>query len=137
MVCEWGMSDRLGPIKYREPEEDVFLGREMANPQNHSQATAVVIDEEVRHIVDGCYKNAEELLEQRRNSIELVAKALMEHEVISGEELDALMKNGKIERRVPVKQVEPRFLPIVVAKPKQTETGSAGLGGASATPQPA
>ena len=134
MVCEWGMSDKLGPVKYAEDEEAVFLGREMGHRQAHSDATAIAIDEEVRQMVDQCYKEAEEILQARRNEIELIAKALMEHEVINGEDLDTLIKTGKLEKKTPVKQIVHRPLPKSQTKSKPEIDTS--LGGAP-TPQPA
>ncbi len=135
MVCEWGMSDRVGPIKYSEDGEDVFLGRDMASRQAHSEATAVAIDEEIRRMISECYKDAEELLSNRRDQIELIAKALMEHEVINGDELDTLLKTGKLERKVPVKNIVHRPLPKV--QPKATRPELDSPLGPSATPQPA
>jgi cell division protease FtsH len=112
MVCEWGMSDKLGPVKYQEDEETVFLGREITRTQNHSQETALLIDQEIRSIIDGCYVEARKELEAHRPDIELVAKALMEYEVIAGDELAALLKERKLpaERR-PLKQIVTRKLP--------------------------
>ena len=136
MVCEWGMSEKLGPIKYAEDEEAVFLGREMGSRQGHSDATAIAIDEEIRSIVDTCYKEADEILQSRRNDIELIAKALMEHEVINGEEIDTLLKTGKLEKKVPVKQIVHRPLPKAQVKTKQPEIDTS-IGGTSPTPQPA
>ncbi len=78
MVCEFGMSEKLGPIKYVEDEEAVFLGRDMGSRQSHSDATAIAIDDEVRGIIDFCYKEGERLLTEHRDDIELIAKALME-----------------------------------------------------------
>ncbi|MCY3022603.1 MAG: cell division protein FtsH, partial [Planctomycetota bacterium] len=135
MVCEWGMSERVGPIKYAEDDESVFLGRELGHRQVHSDATAIQIDEEVRRIVDQCYREAEEFLQQHRREIEIIAKALMEHEVINGEELDTLIKKGSLEKRTPAKRVVPRGLPTQVT-PSQPEVGPS-LGGSSPTPQPA
>jgi len=136
MVCEWGMSEKLGPIKYAEDDESVFLGRELGHRQAHSDATAIQIDEEVRRIVDQCYREGDELLQQHREQIETVAKALMEHEVLSGDELDTVMKTGKVGRRIPARQVATRLLPSAKKPiPKQDETGQA-LGN-SPSPQPA
>jgi len=95
------MSDRLGPIKYAEDEDAVFLGRELGHRQLHSPATAVAIDEEVRRIVDDCYRAAEQILRERSNEIELIAKALMEHEVVNGEELDTLLRLESWKRKRP------------------------------------
>jgi len=133
MVCEWGMSDKVGPIKYSEDSDDVFLGREMGSRRAHSDATAIAIDDEVRSIIEECYKQAFEILQQRRNDIELLAKALMEFEVINGAEIDTLIKTGKLEKKVPTRQIVHRPLPKVqITKPKEID-----MGGASPTPQPA
>ena len=134
MVCEFGMSEKLGPIKYVEDEEAVFLGRDMGNRQSHSGATAITIDEEVRSIVDFCYKEAERLLTEHRDDIELIAKALMEHEVISGDDIDSLIKIRKIEKKTPVKLVVHRPLPKAQSKSPYPTLDITGGGG---TPQPA
>lgn len=136
MVCEWGMSEKVGPIKYSEDDDAVFLGREMTHRQSHSDATSIAIDEEIRSIVDFCYREAGEILDQHRNDIELIAKALMEHEVINGEELDALLKTGKIEKKVPVKQIVHRPLPKVQSAVTLPERDSS-IGESTPTPQPA
>jgi len=136
MVCEWGMSEKLGPIKYAEDDDAVFLGRDMTHRQSHSDATAIAIDEEVRRIVDQCYKDADALLQQHRNEIELLAKALMEHEVINGEDIDTLIKTGKLEKKVPVKQIVHRPLPKVQPKPSKPEMNGP-IGGVTPSPQPA
>ncbi|MFH0937732.1 MAG: ATP-dependent zinc metalloprotease FtsH [Planctomycetota bacterium] len=137
MVCEWGMSEKLGPIKYGEHEEDVFLGREMASRQMHSDATAIAIDEEVRQIIDQCYRAADEILQQKRDEIELIAKTLMEHEVLNGEELKMLLTSGKLTKREPGKQVTPRPLPKAPSPLQQSELGTPSVGGAAPSPQPA
>ena len=134
MVCEWGMSEKLGPIKYVEDDEAVFLGRDMGNRQGHSDQTAIAIDEEVRGMVEFCYKEAERLLTEHRDAIELIAKALMEHEVISGDDIDSLIKIGKIEKKLPVKQVVHRPLPKIQSKSHYPQIDIGGNGG---TPAPA
>jgi cell division protease FtsH len=132
MVCEFGMSEKVGPIKFAEDEEAVFLGRDMGHQRPFSAATAIAIDEEVRQLIDASYKEAESILSGRRNDIEVIAKALMEYEVISGEDLDALIKGGKIERKLPVKTVVHRPLPKL-----QVKTPPFEIGPSDATPQPA
>ena len=128
MVCEWGMSDKLGPIKYQEDEETIFLGREITRTQNHSPETAVLIDQEVRKLVDGCYAEAKGVLASRKDDVELIARALMEYEVITGEELTVLLKEHKLPAdRKPLKQVGP-------LKPRQAEGAPAAKPGAEALP---
>jgi cell division protease FtsH len=135
MVCEWGMSEKLGPIKYAEDDDAVFLGREISHKQGHSDATAIAIDEEVRKIVDQCYHDAFEILQERRNDIEVIARALMEYEVINGEEVDTLMKTGKLDKKVPTKQIVHRPLPKSQSQSKPKP--EVEMGGSSPTPQPA
>ncbi|MGH7297016.1 MAG: ATP-dependent zinc metalloprotease FtsH, partial [Polyangiaceae bacterium] len=77
MVCEWGMSDEVGPINYREADDALFLGREGVRQRAMSDATAVLIDKEVKAILDACYKRAEKLLTKNRDKLELIAKGLL------------------------------------------------------------
>ncbi len=141
MVCEWGMSDKLGPIKYQDDEETVFLGREISKTTSHSGGTAEMIDSEIRRIVDESYKKAEVVLEAHRDDIELLAQALMEYEVVSGEELDILLKERKLpESRLPSHEVKPRPLPKQdpmsgKEEPKRDEGTS--FSGPTISPQPA
>ncbi|HYF51075.1 MAG TPA: ATP-dependent zinc metalloprotease FtsH [Planctomycetota bacterium] len=138
MVCEWGMSEKLGPIKYSEHDDDVFIGHEMAKGKPNSENTAVTIDSEIRNIIQTCYEDAREVLEAHRAEIELIAKALMEHEVLSGEEIDTLIKTGKLERKMPAKQVVHRPLPKSTPSVKKPEADAGpSLEGSSPSPQPA
>ena len=110
MVCEWGMSEGIGPINYSDGEETIFLGREVTRTQNHSEATAMRIDEDVRKIVDEAYRTAEKLLKKHRAAIERVARALMEKETLTGEEVAALIEN-RFRRSKEVSGAEPDTLP--------------------------
>ncbi|MCP4549893.1 MAG: ATP-dependent metallopeptidase FtsH/Yme1/Tma family protein [bacterium] len=96
MVTQWGMSDKLGPIAYGDNEETVFLGRSITQNSNCSEATAQIIDSEVRDIVERCRERAQEVLEQNRDGLDRVANALMERETISGEEVDLLLKGEEL-----------------------------------------
>lgn len=98
MVTEWGMSDKLGPITYGENSQEVFLGHSVAQHKNVSEATAQLIDEEVRRIVEEGYKRAENILTKHRNHLELLAKTLLEYETLSGDEINTLLKEGKLDR---------------------------------------
>jgi cell division protease FtsH len=97
MVCEWGMSDELGPVKYSDRngsggyETNFFEGREF------SEATAEKIDEEVRRIVDDCYSEALELLKRHEPDVRLLVDALMEYETLGREEVDLLLKERELE----------------------------------------
>src|SRR4249920_2765260 len=96
MVTEWGMSERLGPLRYNENQQEVFLGHAITQRQNMSEDTAKLIDEEIRRIVTDGEKKAREVLSTNRDKLEAVTQALMEYETISGEEVHALLRGEKI-----------------------------------------
>jgi len=97
MVCRLGMSENLGPISYDEQQDHVFLGEELVRSRGHGPETMKAIDREVKLILDGCYKNCEELIASNRDMIEKISRALMEFETLSGDEVDALMQGEEIE----------------------------------------
>jgi len=94
MVCEWGMSDRLGPVSFGKKDEQIFLGREMATHKNYSEATAVEIDTEIRRIVDDNYARVKQMITANIDSLHRIANALIEKENLSGVEVEEIMKNG-------------------------------------------
>ncbi|MBI2921053.1 MAG: ATP-dependent metallopeptidase FtsH/Yme1/Tma family protein [Planctomycetes bacterium] len=96
MVCEWGMSD-LGPINYSESEETLFLGREITRTRNHSEATAMAIDAEVKKILTRCYDEAKDLLRANRDKVERIAKALLKYEVLDSADVKRLMQGEEAE----------------------------------------
>jgi cell division protease FtsH len=87
MVCEWGMSKAMGPLTFGKREESIFLGKEFARHQDYSEATAVQIDQEIRRFIDAAYKGASKLIEAHGEVLEAIAAALLEHEVLDGEEI--------------------------------------------------
>jgi cell division protease FtsH len=91
MVCEWGMSARLGPVSFGKKEEQIFLGREMATHKNYSEATAVEIDEEIRRIVDENYSRVIQLLNLNVDSLHRLSAELIEKENLSGDEVDRII----------------------------------------------
>lgn len=91
MVCEWGMSEKLGPVSFGKKDEQIFLGREMAMHKNFSEATAVEIDNEIRRIVDENYEKVKHLLTEHVDLLHIISKALIEKENLSGAEVEALM----------------------------------------------
>jgi len=91
MVCEWGMSEKLGPVSFGKKDEQIFLGREMAMHKNFSEATAVEIDTEIRRIVDENYERVKHLLTENVDLLHIISKALIEKENLSGVEIEALM----------------------------------------------
>jgi len=101
MVCEWGMSERLGPITFGRKEEQIFLGRDIVNQPNYSADTAIKIDEEVTKIVERNYQRAKDLLTTNRHLLERIAKSLLEREVLDAEEVKMVMEGIPLKERVP------------------------------------
>ncbi|NOR22108.1 MAG: ATP-dependent zinc metalloprotease FtsH [Candidatus Aminicenantes bacterium] len=95
MVCQWGMSD-LGPVTFGERDDLIFLGKELAMHKNFSEKTAELIDAEVKKIINRNYNRTKELLEKHRDKLIDVAKALLEKEVLTSEELEEIIKGKKI-----------------------------------------
>jgi len=91
MVCEFGMSERLGNLTYGRRERQMFLGRDLFEERNYSEQTAVLIDEEVRRLIDGCYDVARRTLIQHRPQLDALAAKLLEQEVLDGEEARRLV----------------------------------------------
>ncbi|HEU0265735.1 MAG TPA: cell division protein FtsH, partial [Geobacterales bacterium] len=96
MVCEWGMSDKLGPVSFGKNDEQIFLGREIATHKNYSEATAVEIDTEIRRIVDDNYKLAHGILKEKIEILHRLSHALIEKESLSGEEVDAIIAGQEL-----------------------------------------
>jgi len=90
MVCEWGMSD-LGPLTFGKKEEQIFLGREIAQHRDYSEATAIQIDEEVKKMVSAGYSTAKGILSENRETLIRIAKALIEREVLDASEIKMLV----------------------------------------------
>ena len=91
MVCEWGMSDRLGPLQFGKKQELIFLGREITEQKDYSERTAEIIDEEVHALVQGAYDRARGLLSQNIDRLHALAAALLEHEILDREEIDRIL----------------------------------------------
>ncbi|MCH8234715.1 MAG: SUMF1/EgtB/PvdO family nonheme iron enzyme, partial [Chloroflexi bacterium] len=90
MVCEFGMSDRLGTLTYGKRDKQMFLGRDLFEERNYSEQTAVMIDEEIRGLVDACRERARRILTKHRDQLDLLATTLLEKEVLDGEEVKKL-----------------------------------------------
>jgi cell division protease FtsH len=117
MVCDWGMSS-LGPLAYGKKEEAIFLGREIAQHRDYSEDTAIRIDQEVHRIVTAAYDNAHHVLENNRDTLERIALALLDREVLDATELKLLMDNKPLPEKVrPAPPSPPQPLPG--AEPKQ------------------
>ena len=96
MITEWGMSNKLGFQSYGSQQEEVFLGYSMGQSKGVSEATAKLIDEEVRKILDNCYDAAEKLLKEKLDKLHILAKALLERETLSGDEIKVLLEGGQL-----------------------------------------
>jgi len=99
MVCEWGMSN-LGPLTYGKKEEQIFLGRELAQHRDFSEETAREIDAEVRRFVNAGYQNAKRVIEDNKETLERIALALLEREVLDAIELKLIMEGKQPPVRV-------------------------------------
>ena len=95
MVCEWGMSD-LGPLSFGKKEEQIFLGREIAQHRDYSEDTAIKIDFEVRKIIGSAYDRARTIIEERSDALTRVAEALLEREVLDGDEVRQLIEGKEL-----------------------------------------
>jgi cell division protease FtsH len=115
MVCDWGMSDSLGPVAFGKREEAIFLGREIAQHRDYSEETAQAIDGEIRRIVEAGYARAHKLLKKNKAKLELIAKELLERETLTGDEIDALLAGKEL----------PPFTKQPVAKKKTAREGRA------------
>ena len=92
MVCEWGMSEKLGPMTFGKKEGEIFLGRDFTQKADYSKATAIEIDAEIRRIIQESYHRARNLLTSNFRLLHEVAEALLEKEVLDGSEIDAIVK---------------------------------------------
>jgi cell division protease FtsH len=92
MVCEWGMSEKLGPMTFGKKEEEIFLGRDFTQKVDYSESTAIEIDAEVRRIIQDSYHKAKELLKTNLRLLHKVAESLLEKEVLDGSEIDAIVR---------------------------------------------
>lgn len=96
MICEYGMSPELGPMTFGHRQDQVFLGRDIGRDKDYSEEVAAKIDKEIRKFIDEAYQKTESLLNENMDKLHLIADALIEREILEGEEIDQLMKYGKI-----------------------------------------
>jgi cell division protease FtsH len=123
MVCEWGMSEKIGPLAWGKKEEAIFLGREIAQHQDFSEQTAIEIDKEVKSIVMECYERATLIIRENQVALERLAQALLEYEVLDAEEIDTVIEGRPLVKRDWKKAVEDA---PVVEKVEEQETGNKG-----------
>jgi cell division protease FtsH len=106
MVCEWGMSEKLGPVSFGKKDEQIFLGREMTTHKNFSEATAIEIDNEIRRIVDENYARVKALLTENVGILHSISQALVEKENLSGAEVDEIIKSVSAPEQAPSETVQ-------------------------------
>ena len=96
MVCEWGMSEKIGPLACGQKEEQIFLGREFAQHRDYSEDTARLIDDEVRSIITQSYSKAKEIIVKNMDTLHQLASTLLEKEVLDGHQIDQIIKGEKV-----------------------------------------
>jgi cell division protease FtsH len=132
MVCEWGMSEKMGPLALGRKEGEVFLGREMSVSQTYSEQTARDIDSEVHRIVTEQYERAKKIILEKRDALERIAAALLEYETLDAPDITVLMGGGVISRPPPSKPMST----TVVDRPKDPVNAPEGTSVAPARPTP-
>ena len=98
MVCEWGMSEELGPLTFGKKEEQIFLGREIAQHRDYSENTAIRIDEEVKKLVTDAHVRTTEILTENLDTLHRLAHSLLEREVLGGDEIDMIIRGEELPR---------------------------------------
>jgi len=131
MVTHWGMSERLGPVAYRNGEHHPFLGKEMAEPREYSEHTAQVIDEEIGRILNEAFARAMEVLTEHRDKLETLAKALDRDEELDEHEIEALIGPPAYDRkkdkdRVDAEPVEAEAVESAAAQSASSDTSAKG-----------
>src|SRR4051794_19848358 len=139
MVCEWGMSEKMGMVEYGEHEDYVFLGRDISRARDYSEATAEQIDREVRKLIDDAYATAKDMLTTHRDKLEVIAKALLEYETLDGKQINEIIEHGRLLNPPPgpnapaTQEMPPEKPPKqVVVAPDVTPPLPGALGGAPA-----
>jgi len=135
MVTRFGMSDKLGPLTFGKREDMVFLGKEITSSKDYSEQTAMLIDGEVRGIIERAHELAMRLLRENMDKLHLLANALLERETIDGVEMDRLLKGEKLEPRRPPEPSEPP--PSASAPATAADEGPAAGGFGEPSPRPA
>jgi len=144
MVCEWGMSEKLGPLAYGQKEEEIFLGREITKHVDYSEKTAQEIDEEVRAIVTNAMQRAEKILRENMDLLHKLSKYLLEREILDAEEIKKIMNGEELppQKKEEKKQTEeperkdaakekneeelPDYVKEMLEKKKKKQSGGSG-----------
>jgi cell division protease FtsH len=125
MVCDWGMSDKLGPLHFGKREGEVFLGRDFGDGgKEYSEQTAIEIDSEVRTIVTGNYDRARRVVLENLDKLTALAENLLEYETIDGAEIDIIFSGGRLDHRKPSVSAPSVRAAAAAAAPKSAERPS-------------
>ena len=101
MVCEWGMSEKLGPLTFGKKDEEIFLGREIATRRDFSEQVALDIDHEIKRLVAENYERTKRMLTEHMGTLKRLAEALLEKEVLDAPEIDEIVRQGAMPHSVP------------------------------------
>ena len=124
MVCEWGMSEKLGPLQYGQKEEPIFIGKEIARHKDYSERTAEMIDEEIREIVENAYRKAWDILTTNRVRLNKLAKQLLDREVLDGKEIEEIIE---LKKETPKKKLKPAARKMLEESNKKETKGKEKL----------
>jgi len=111
MVCQWGMSEKMGMVEYGEGDEQLFLARDFSRMRDYSESTAQTIDQEVKLLIDEAYARAIKLLTERRHHLDLIAKALLEYETLDGSQIRDIIEHGEM-KNPPHRDPPPPPIPV-------------------------
>ena len=138
MITEWGYSDELGPLRYSENQEEVFLGHSVTQQKNMSDATAAIIDKEIRRLIEEGEATARKMLADYREELEIITRGLLEYETLSKAEIDALIRGDKIRQDddKPPQREGGRRGSVPSAKSSTRKPKGDAPGGLSPEPQP-
>jgi cell division protease FtsH len=129
MVCEWGMSEKLGPLAYGAKEEEIFLGREITRTRNFSENTAIAIDLEVKKIITSAMKRSEKILREDLATLHRLSNALLDREILDSDEIDKLIRGEELPPVDPRRNGEPEKTDPntpVAAQPKPEQAADSG-----------
>ncbi len=128
MVCEWGMSDKLGPLAYGAKEEEIFLGREIQKHRDYSEKTAIEIDDEVRGIINSAFDRAVKILNENMDLLHKLSAELLEREILDAEEIDRIIRGENlppVQKEVkPAEDVVPDHVKKLMEQRQQQNTAS-------------
>ena len=111
MICDWGMSERLGPLTFGKKNEQIFLGREISQRKDYSDTTAELIDEEVKNVIDTCYRDATAIIKDNFDKFKEIAEYLIERETLNSEEIKMIMAGEKLPPMLAAKSSTKKSLP--------------------------